>query len=86
MWLALKVAGQWARWTTIDPSAKTHGRAIFNIFLIGNAVSIGYGVVGALLINWLQAGVRSNAVACAIAIIIGSVALYVWSRVRQSAA
>ena len=53
IWLVLKVAGQWKRWTegekvgdkTID------GRSAFNIFLIGSGLSIAYAFVGGQLIR-----------------------------------
>ena len=55
VWLLLKVAGQWKRWTegetvgdkTID------GRSAFNIFLIGSGLSIAYAFVGAHLIRFI---------------------------------
>lgn len=47
IWLALKVAGQWNRW-----SDKNTGRHIYNIFLIGNGLSIAYSITGAGLIYW----------------------------------
>lgn len=45
VWVAIKVAAQWQRW---------HGdeRATYNVFLIGNLLSIFFGVVGA----WIALG------------------------------
>lgn len=55
VWLALKVAGQWRQWNegqTLDNDIKITGREIFNTFLIGNALSIIYAIVGAKIIEW----------------------------------
>jgi hypothetical protein len=57
VWLILKVVGQWKRWTD-DGDEKTQrpdGRSVFNIFLIGNALSVLYSFVGFKLIGWIQA-------------------------------
>lgn len=45
VWLAIKVAAQWSRWNGEE-------RATFNIFLIGNLISIFFGVLGA----WIALG------------------------------
>jgi hypothetical protein len=45
VWLAVKVAAQWQRWTGQE-------RATFNVFLIGNLLSIFFSVLGA----WIAAG------------------------------
>ena len=47
IWLVLKTAGQWGRW------GEEEGRAIYNVFLVGSALSLIFGVLGALLIKWL---------------------------------
>ena len=57
VWLILKVVGQWKRWMD-DGDEKTQrpdGRSVFNIFLIGNALSVLYSFVGFKLIGWIQA-------------------------------
>jgi hypothetical protein len=57
VWLVLKVAGQWKRWMD-DGDEQTHrpdGRSVFNIFLIGNALSVLYSFVGFKLIGWIEA-------------------------------
>lgn len=54
IWLALKVAGQWNRWSE-DKKYGEHfvpGRHTYNIFLIGNGLSIAYAITGAKLIEW----------------------------------
>lgn len=55
VWLAVKVAGQWVRWkgddkkdkleTDIETETLNEGRRRFNGFLVGNAVSIMFGVI-----------------------------------------
>src|SRR2546425_10452035 len=42
VWLALKVAGQWSRWSEVKnvQGKEMSGRAVFNTFLIGNAFSV----------------------------------------------
>lgn len=45
VWLALKVAVQWSRW-------RGRGRATYNVFLIGNALSAMFGLIGA----WIALG------------------------------
>lgn len=56
IWLALKVAGQWKGWTATGNEDKDgggpSGRAVYNIFLIGTALSLLYAVVGYGLIVW----------------------------------
>jgi hypothetical protein len=50
VWLAIKVAGQWARWmgeagASQSPEELNEGRRRFNRFLVGNAASIIAGVL-----------------------------------------
>jgi hypothetical protein len=61
LWLALKVLGNWSRWSA-DPSPEAiPGRATFNLFLLGAGTSLAFGVAGALLSDlfdrndWAQA-------------------------------
>jgi hypothetical protein len=42
VWLAVKVAAQWKRWQGEE-------RALYNVFLIGNILSIFFGLVGACI-------------------------------------
>jgi hypothetical protein len=53
VWLLLKVAGQWKRWTEGEKvrDKVIDGRSSFNIFLIGSGLSIAYAFVGAQLIR-----------------------------------
>jgi len=55
-WLAVKVGGQWNRWsegTDREGPRNVAGREFFNVFLIGNGLSIAYSIVGAKTIAWL---------------------------------
>lgn len=45
VWLAIKVAAQWSRWQGDE-------RVTYNVFLIGNLISIFFGVLGA----WVALG------------------------------
>ena len=57
LWLALKVAGQWKRWMDDgdEQTQRPDGRSVFNIFLIGNALTVLYSFVGFKLIEWIEA-------------------------------
>jgi len=45
VWLAMKVAVSWTRWDAGE-------RATYNLFLIGNALSVIFGFIGA----WIALG------------------------------
>ena len=49
IWLTLKTVARSRRWTT-DQSVP--GRAIYNNFLVGNALSIGFSLVSSAAIDW----------------------------------
>jgi hypothetical protein len=49
-WLAIKVAGQWSRWT--EGHEGVSGREFFNTFLIGNGVSILFAITGFKMVQW----------------------------------
>lgn len=63
VWLALKVAGGWQAWGEdrkvywVNGQTKNYvtvlGRHVFNIFLIGNGLSVLNSLVGARLVLWL---------------------------------
>ena len=57
VWLILKVAGHWKRWMEDgdEQTKRPDGRSVFNIFLIGNALSVLYSFVGFKLIEWIAA-------------------------------
>lgn len=84
VWLTLKVAGQWSRWSDgedID-GTKVPGRAVFNVFLIGNAVSIAYGAMGGLIACRVNVPILVGA----FALVLGTAALVVWARRQEVAA
>ena len=63
-WLALKVAGQWGRWTE-----KENGRNVFSIFLIGSGLSVAYGFAGAEIVNQMAGEAFEKAASIAIAVV-----------------
>lgn len=79
LWFALKVAGGWKRWGEgIElGGVKIDGRSLYNIFLIGNGLSIAYAVVGAQLINSLAGGNWSFSIGLPGALLAGTLALYI---------
>ena len=84
VWLALKVAGQWGGWTddltSADKKVKISGRASYNIFLIGNGLSISYAVVGAKIVEWLTLTDQrlTDSIIAPVTLIIGTLLLYIW--------
>ncbi|MHB1413795.1 MAG: hypothetical protein ACYC1C_00960 [Chloroflexota bacterium] len=63
VWLAFKVAVRWARWEEKpDPNAgngsnlANKGRNLYNAFLIGNGLSVAYGITGAAALGWWLQG------------------------------
>lgn len=77
VWLALKVAAQWKRWTDGEPPT---GRAVFSVFLIGNGLSISYAVVGAKWVEWIKHGEIWFAIVVSIALSLGTLALDCWAQ------
>jgi hypothetical protein len=81
VWLALKVAGQWSRWGSDAPNGdkKVAGRAIFNVFLLGNAFSIAYGLAGGFLIQSLSSPAPMTGYCVGISLLVGSFAFWLWA-------
>src|SRR5438552_10732632 len=80
IWLVLKVAGQWKRWMD-DGDEKTQrpdGRAVFNIFLIGNALSVLYSFVGFKLIGWIREDRAIQVCWVCLSLIALTLALWAW--------
>jgi len=80
VWLVIKVAGQWKRWTD-DGDEKTQrpdGRAVFNIFLIGNALSVLYAFIGFKLIGWVDARRILRICWVCLAVIAGTLVFWAW--------
>lgn len=74
-WLALKVAGQWKRWTA-DYNGAVDGRVYFNVFLIGNGLSVAYAFAGYQTTNLLDKNKCTEMVALLLATILSTLALY----------
>ena len=72
VWLAIKVAVQWKRWDDNKDLGKA--RASFHIFVIGTGLSLLYGVVGALLVNWLSS--KEYLPAIAVPVLLVALSLY----------
>ena len=78
VWIAIKVTGQWKRWgedNRVDGRI-VPGRDIYNVFLIGNALSLIYAVVGGLIVDWLARGDWLPAVGAPMLVVIGTIFLY----------
>ncbi|MFH0982032.1 MAG: hypothetical protein V2A79_10880 [Planctomycetota bacterium] len=79
VWLAIKVAGQWNRWgegLRDEDQVVVTGREFFNIFLIGNGLSIAFALVGAKLITWLTSGSNSLAIIVPAILVLATAAIY----------
>ncbi len=80
VWLVLKVAGQWKRWMD-DGDEKTQrpdGRCVFNIFLIGNALSVLYSFVGFKMIGWIHEERILQVCWVSLSVIALTLALWAW--------
>jgi len=80
VWLALKVAGQWKRWGEDQEyeGRLIAGRAIYNIFLIGNALSVSYAVIGAKLVEWCLQREWLPAIGVPISLFLSTLVLWYW--------
>lgn len=98
VWLALKVAGQWGRWSKdIECEVKTPegtvrrivpGRTIYNIFIIGTGLMIAYGVAGGKIIEWAKCDSEVpewQILIAMIALIAGTLGFFVWECLEQRA-
>lgn len=83
VWLALKVAGQWRRWSQPAEPGIPEGRSIYQNFLIGNGLSILYALVGFKLIEWIASRNTPRAVAIPTMLVISTITL--WSVLRRIA-
>lgn len=77
-WLALKVAGQWSRWSReAEPGENApQGRSIYQNFLIGNALSVLYALTGFKLIDWISSGFVPRAIAASSILVISTIVLW----------
>lgn len=81
-WLALKVAGQWTRWSKEPQTGEKipHGRSIYQNFLIGNALSVLYAFVGFRVIEWISLRQIVKATTIPLSLIATTIALWAWLR------
>ena len=90
IWLALKVAGQWKRWEdgfnidTDDLEMKNSGRVLYNIFLIGSGLSLGFAVMWAKLKVYMEKGLIWQAIAFPLSLFIGCLVLFGIIHILQS--
>jgi hypothetical protein len=90
IWLALKVAGQWDRWkqdvgTTLpagasDPHSQDAARATYTGYLLGNALSISFALVGGFTSQRLIARQWGTATVVPLAFLIATGLLYLYIR------
>lgn len=69
-WLTFKTAGQWRHWTEDVDEHGVPGRAYYNVFLICSGLSVAYGVLGGLMIDWCRDGNLFHAVTAPVALLI----------------
>ena len=81
-WLAVKVAGQWKRWSEDQESDGVHvsGRSIYQNFLIGNGLSILFSIVGYKLIEWLPQRKYTEALCVPVSLMALTMIIYFWIR------
>ena len=82
LWLGLKAVPQWKRWndeTTIE-DVNIEGRAVFNVFLIGNALSVLFAIVGAESIKWLTDKHVAKTVNVCLLLVVSSLIFFALSR------
>lgn len=54
-WIVFKVAGKWKAWDQQTAGNEgPNGRDVYNMFILGNGISILYGAMGGTLILWLR--------------------------------
>lgn len=83
LWLAVKVAGQWNRWSEGIENNNMEiipGRAFFNIFLIGNGLSIAFAIIGFQFIAWFYQSKLSAAIIVPILLCLSSWILVLYIR------
>ena len=82
VWLAIKVAGKWDRWTKDGDvnGKKIHGRTFFNIFLIGSGLTVLYSVIGAKIIGWLTSQMYSMAIIVPVILVMGTLILFIFAQ------
>ncbi len=84
LWLGLKVLPQWKRWGDEIKvgTRKIEGRAVFNVFLIGNALSVIFAGVGAESVKWLSNAQFLKTILVYAVVVMGTIASTVISHRR----
>jgi protein-S-isoprenylcysteine O-methyltransferase Ste14 len=79
-WLILKVGGHWKRWMDDgdEQMQRPDGRSVFNIFLIGNALSVLYAFVGFKLIDWVTERNIERVIWVPLSVIAMTLAFWAW--------
>jgi hypothetical protein len=80
VWLAMKIAGHWKGWSEDREyeGGVITGRMVYNIFLIGSALSIGYAVTGAKLVEWCLRQEWSLAIGVPVSLLLATSVLGYW--------
>lgn len=77
-WLLIKIGPQWNRWThgaEVKGKGNIPGRSLFNLYLVGNGLSVLYGLVGYRLIGWIESGSTANVIVIPAALLVGTLVL-----------
>ena len=77
LWVALKIGVQYKRWTERDL-----GRTLFMNNLIGNALSVLYAGAGFGITLWMKSNRVGYAIAVPIALVLGTLSIRLWLRLR----
>jgi hypothetical protein len=86
VWVSLKVVGQWGRWNgqTSTAGGRPEGWAVFNVFLIGNALTVFYALVGFALIGMVQANQVVRVVGTIVVVFALTIAFWAWISGQKS--
>ena len=85
----MKVAGQWTQWSTdqvLEDGRRLNGRAVFHIFLLGNALSIVFAFLGFQTSRWLLAGNQAAAFVASTVMCSVTLAFGLWHRWQSTRA
>ena len=82
VWLLVKIAARWSKWDkpvgSLNRQRRLEGYHIYQIFLIGNALSISFAAIGFLQINLVSEGKIVELVAASILPVLGVLCIKVW--------
>jgi hypothetical protein len=84
VWLGIKTVGQFKTWGVDQKGTTTGrpvlGRVVYNNFLLGQALSIGFAAAGAYSAILLRAGKLTPALLVVLSTLLGTTILAVWIR------